>query len=81
MQEVVEVVQPGPYNPASRWTVEARERAAAAVERALQNWQSKHQEQQRRRQQPGPGSGSGSSGSSGSSSSTVDAAPAGSSAP
>lgn len=37
---VLEVVQPGPAELSQRWQAEARGRAAAAVERALDNWEA-----------------------------------------
>lgn len=37
---MLEVVQPGPAELSQRWQADARGRAAAAVERALDNWEA-----------------------------------------
>ena len=63
---ILEVAQPGPAELSNRWNGEARARAAAAVEAALDNSEallsSAQQRQNQQRQQPG--SSSSSSGSS-----------------
>lgn len=41
-QEVLEILQPGPYNTPARWNAGARARAAASVRRAQEEWQRRH---------------------------------------
>ncbi|KAL6770658.1 hypothetical protein ACKKBF_B32110 [Auxenochlorella protothecoides x Auxenochlorella symbiontica] len=50
-QEVLDVLQPGPYNSPARWTAESREAAAEEVRRAVAEWERR---QSLRQQRPGP---------------------------
>lgn len=42
VQEVLEILQPGPYNPPGRWDSQARSRAASEVRAALKEWDRRH---------------------------------------